>query len=142
MFARRKPLIALTLIAGALALAGCATVERAPPASSVALPPAFILGEGERAAATDLSALLPQDDAAFAELNRRALESAPTLGAALARMLVARGDRVVLFGRRPEPLEGLAAELGPMALAVPGDAARADDLERAVAAALAHSGHA
>jgi NAD(P)-dependent dehydrogenase (short-subunit alcohol dehydrogenase family) len=43
---------------------------------------------------------------------------------------------VVLFGRRAEPLEALAAELGAdRAVAVAGDARLAADLERAVAAA-------
>lgn len=54
------------------------------------------------------------------------------IGSALARMLVERGDRVVLFGRRPELLERLAADLGPTAEPVVGDAAEAADLDRAV----------
>ncbi len=58
------------------------------------------------------------------------------IGSALARRLVERGDSVVLFGRRPEPLAALSAELGDdRALACPGDAGRPDDLDRAVAAA-------
>lgn len=56
------------------------------------------------------------------------------IGSALARQLVARGDSVVLFGRRVEPLATLAAELGTTALAVSGDAGQPDDLTRAVAA--------
>ena len=54
------------------------------------------------------------------------------IGSSLARQLVARGDSVVLFGRRSESLEALAAELGRAALAVPGDAGSLDDLTRAV----------
>lgn len=56
------------------------------------------------------------------------------IGSALARRLVARGDRVILFGRSPAKLEALAAELGGLdaALAVPGDATQEADLERAV----------
>lgn len=95
-----KPVLPLAVLA--LALTGCASVDRAPPATAVTLPPAFILGEGERAAAADLAALLPQGDAAFAELNRRALESAPTLGAALARIDAARAG-----------LRGAGASLAP-----------------------------
>lgn len=62
------------------------------------------------------------------------------IGSALARRLVARGDSVVLFGRRGEAVEGLAAELGGPALAVPGDAGRLGDLERAVGEATARFG--
>jgi NAD(P)-dependent dehydrogenase (short-subunit alcohol dehydrogenase family) len=58
------------------------------------------------------------------------------IGSALARGLVARGDGVILLGRRAEPLERLAAELGDLALAMPGDASRAEDLARAVAAGV------
>ncbi len=62
------------------------------------------------------------------------------IGSDLARRLVERGDRVVLFGRRPEPLQDLAAELGPAALAVPGDARRPEDLATAVEAGVAQFG--
>ena len=55
------------------------------------------------------------------------------IGSSLARLLVGRGDSVILFGRRADPLAALAAELGPRALAVPGDARMADDLAHAVA---------
>ena len=58
------------------------------------------------------------------------------IGSSLAKRLVARGDSVVLFGRHAEPLEALVAELGANALAVPGDACQADDLTRAVEAAV------
>ncbi len=62
------------------------------------------------------------------------------IGAALARRLVARGDSVALFGRREEPLANLAAELGPTALAVAGDACKLDDLTRAVTATVEQFG--
>ncbi len=42
------------------------------------------------------------------------------IGAAIARALVAAGYRVTLAGRRAEPLEALARELGPNAQAVSG----------------------
>jgi 3-oxoacyl-[acyl-carrier protein] reductase len=58
------------------------------------------------------------------------------IGSALARRLVGRGDSVILVGRRAEPLESLAAELTPAAVAVPGDSGRVEDLERAVRAGL------
>jgi NAD(P)-dependent dehydrogenase (short-subunit alcohol dehydrogenase family) len=62
------------------------------------------------------------------------------IGSELARRLVARGDSVVLFGRRPDPLEALAAELGEAAQAVPGDAGNSADLDRAVQAAVGGTG--
>ena len=43
------------------------------------------------------------------------------VGAACARLLAAQGDRVVIIGRRPEPLAALAQEIGAQALV--GDAA-------------------
>lgn len=42
------------------------------------------------------------------------------IGAAIARRFAAEGARVAVTGRRPEPIEALAAEVG--GLAVPGDA--------------------
>jgi len=62
------------------------------------------------------------------------------IGSALARRIVRGGGSVVLFGRRPEPLEALAADLGGRALAVPGDAGNAEDLGRAVSAGLERFG--
>ncbi len=62
------------------------------------------------------------------------------IGSSLARQRVARGDSVVLFGRRAEPLEQLASELGEQAMAAPGDAGVLDDLTRAVEAAVARFG--
>jgi NAD(P)-dependent dehydrogenase (short-subunit alcohol dehydrogenase family) len=60
------------------------------------------------------------------------------IGAATARRFAAEGAAVVVTGRRPEPLEQLGAEIG--ALAVCGDATRASDVRRAVAAAVERLG--
>lgn len=60
------------------------------------------------------------------------------IGAAVARRLAGQGWRVILTGRRPEPLQDLAAEIhrrGGDALAVPADVTKAADVERLVAAA-------
>ncbi len=62
------------------------------------------------------------------------------IGSALARKLVARGDSVVLFGRRIEPLQALAEELGESALAIAGDATKPEDLERCVKQAIERFG--
>ena len=58
------------------------------------------------------------------------------IGSSLARRLVARGDSVVLFGRRLEAVESLSSELGGSSLAVNGDAGRLEDLERAASSAV------
>ena len=62
------------------------------------------------------------------------------IGTSLAKRLVNRGDSVVLFGRRAEALETLAAELGSNSLAFAGDACKPDDLTRAVEAAVSQFG--
>ena len=64
------------------------------------------------------------------------------IGSALARMLVDRGDRVVLFARNAERLRDFASELGGDAktLAIPGDAGNPGDLEGAVEAAVEQFG--
>jgi meso-butanediol dehydrogenase/(S,S)-butanediol dehydrogenase/diacetyl reductase len=67
------------------------------------------------------------------------------IGAASARRWVAGGGRVVLAGRRPQPLVELAAELNHeaparLALAVPADAADDAAMDAAVAAAAARFG--
>lgn len=55
------------------------------------------------------------------------------IGAAVARQFAAAGGRVVLMGRRPEPLNEVARPLG--GLVVAGDAADGEDVRRALAAA-------
>lgn len=56
------------------------------------------------------------------------------LGAAVARRLAGRGWRVALAGRRREPLQALADELGAAALACPLDVTDADAVETAIRA--------
>ncbi|WP_309603506.1 TolC family protein [Sphingomonas sp.] len=77
----------------ALLLAGCASVERAPPATlaEAMLPPAFAALDRETAAAGSVAGLLPRSDPAFLTLEARALATAPTLAAAMARIDAARG---------------------------------------------------
>ena len=60
------------------------------------------------------------------------------IGAATARRLAAAGWAVAVTGRRPEPLEALADELG--ALALPGDVGERADAEAAVVATVEHFG--
>jgi NAD(P)-dependent dehydrogenase (short-subunit alcohol dehydrogenase family) len=60
------------------------------------------------------------------------------IGAATARRFAAEGANVVLLGRRVEPIEAVAAEIG--GLPCQGDAASPADAERAVAAACARFG--
>jgi meso-butanediol dehydrogenase/(S,S)-butanediol dehydrogenase/diacetyl reductase len=60
------------------------------------------------------------------------------IGAAVARRLAADGYAVVVTGRRPEPIEEVAHEVG--GLAVAGDAGSAGDAERAVATTVARFG--
>ena len=60
------------------------------------------------------------------------------IGAATARLFAAEGAKVVVTGRRPQPLEAVASETA--GLAVPGDAADPDHAPRAVAAALERFG--
>jgi NAD(P)-dependent dehydrogenase (short-subunit alcohol dehydrogenase family) len=55
------------------------------------------------------------------------------IGAAIARRLAADGYHVCITGRRPGPLEEVAADIG--ALAVPGDTGDPGDAQAAVAAA-------
>jgi NAD(P)-dependent dehydrogenase (short-subunit alcohol dehydrogenase family) len=59
------------------------------------------------------------------------------IGAACARALAAAGHRVVVAGRRREPLEAVAGSLDG-ALAVVADATDEGDVARLVAAAVAH----
>jgi len=58
------------------------------------------------------------------------------IGAAVCRRLVAEGARVVLTGRRVEPLRAVAEPLGDAALAVPGDAAVTGDVRRIVSSTV------
>jgi 3-oxoacyl-[acyl-carrier protein] reductase len=60
------------------------------------------------------------------------------IGLGVAEALAEEGANVVMFARRPEPLEREAARLG--GLPVPGDVTSADDLERLVGAAVAAFG--
>jgi NAD(P)-dependent dehydrogenase (short-subunit alcohol dehydrogenase family) len=60
------------------------------------------------------------------------------IGAAVARQLAAGGDRVVICGRRAEPLRAVAARTG--AIDVTCDVTDADDVARLVAAAAGESG--
>jgi citronellol/citronellal dehydrogenase len=66
------------------------------------------------------------------------------IGRATALELAGSGARVVLCGRRAEPLDGVRAEiesLGGEALAVAGDLREAEAAERVVGEALARFGH-
>ena len=62
------------------------------------------------------------------------------IGAAVAERFVAEGARVVLVGRRREPLDAVAAALGERALAIPADAADAAAMATVAAAAIARFG--
>ena len=62
------------------------------------------------------------------------------IGAAVARRFAAEGARVVLTGRRPEPLRDAAAGLGEQALVFPADAADDLDMARLVEAATGRFG--
>lgn len=62
------------------------------------------------------------------------------IGAALARILAARGDALVLAARRRAELERLAAELESDVLTVPTDVTRRADVERLRDAALERFG--
>lgn len=62
------------------------------------------------------------------------------IGAALARQLTARGDRVVLAARRQDLLDALVTELGPNARAVVADVTKREDVERLRDTAIAALG--
>jgi 3-oxoacyl-[acyl-carrier protein] reductase len=64
--------------------------------------------------------------------------SSEGIGLGVAEALVEEGANVVMFARRPEPLEREAARLG--AVAVPGDMRSAEDVERLVQAAVGAHG--
>jgi meso-butanediol dehydrogenase / (S,S)-butanediol dehydrogenase / diacetyl reductase len=60
------------------------------------------------------------------------------IGAAAARALAAAGAKVAVTGRRPEPLQAVAEEIG--GLAVAGDAAKADEVRATLATVREHFG--
>jgi NAD(P)-dependent dehydrogenase (short-subunit alcohol dehydrogenase family) len=60
------------------------------------------------------------------------------IGAATARRFASEGAKIVVTGRRPAPLAEVAAAVG--GVAVPGDAARAEDVRRAVATCVERFG--
>lgn len=62
------------------------------------------------------------------------------IGAALAVLLAARGDAVVLVARREDALRAVAARCGARALPLVADATRRDDLRRVVGEAIATFG--
>jgi citronellol/citronellal dehydrogenase len=62
------------------------------------------------------------------------------IGRAAARELVRTGARVVICGRRPEPLDAVAAELGEGCLAVSADVREPEQVEALVDAALERFG--
>jgi NAD(P)-dependent dehydrogenase (short-subunit alcohol dehydrogenase family) len=62
------------------------------------------------------------------------------LGAATARCFIREGASVALIARRAGPLEALAAELGPSAIAIAADVTEPEQVERAVAAAISRLG--
>lgn len=98
----RSSLVGAT--AAALLLSACASVDRPPAPTSIALPDAFtLLNRGEAAARTTLPQLLPVDDPAFATLNARAMRDAPDLSVAIARVDAARaGLRGARAALRPD----------------------------------------
>lgn len=61
------------------------------------------------------------------------------IGAAAARRIVAEGGSVALIGRRREPLEAIAAEIGAVAIAA--DAADGASMARAVGQVVERFGH-
>lgn len=60
------------------------------------------------------------------------------IGAAAARRIAREGGHVVVTGRRPEPIEAIAREIGGLAFA--GDAADSEHLATAIAGAVARFG--
>jgi meso-butanediol dehydrogenase/(S,S)-butanediol dehydrogenase/diacetyl reductase len=60
------------------------------------------------------------------------------IGAAVARRFAAEGADVAVMGRRREPLEAVATEVG--GVAIRGDVSKPDDVTRAIASAVEHLG--
>jgi NADP-dependent 3-hydroxy acid dehydrogenase YdfG len=63
------------------------------------------------------------------------------IGAALAELVSGRGARVALLARREKELREVAARCGPEALPLVADVTRREEVEGALAAALARFGH-
>ncbi len=103
----RAPLLNGRWLIGLL-LAGCATVDRAPPAADAiaALPPAFAGLNTAQTSGEPIADLLPREDPAYQALSDKAFTSAPTLAAAMARVDAARGG---LRGARAEQLPEISA---------------------------------
>lgn len=62
------------------------------------------------------------------------------IGAALAELLAARGEHVVLVARREAALRAVAARCGTDVLVIPADVARREEVRRVVAGTLARFG--
>lgn len=94
---------AASLLGLCAVLAACTPVDRAPPASSVALPDAFALAPPPGESTAALADLLPVGDPGFRYLSEQALVQAPDLAIALARIDAARaGLRGAGAARLPE----------------------------------------
>lgn len=117
-------------LAPLLLLAGCAAVERAPEPASVALPERFALldAEGGRSASADL---IPLGDPAFVSLAGAAMDDAPTLAAALARVEAARaGIRGARASRLPNVEAGGSASVQRSSSAMFGSLPPGIDFDR------------
>ncbi len=63
------------------------------------------------------------------------------IGLACARTFAREGANVVIFGRRQNPLKQAAEDIGGQALAISGDIAKADDIDRLVEVTINTFGH-
>ena len=101
---------AALILAASLPLAACATYQDARAPSEVVIPDRFALVASEVDASVDTAALLPFEDPAFGQLLNRALNSAPDLQVALARIDAARaGARSAGAQRLPNVTAGGSA---------------------------------